>query len=98
MSSKTAKVRLDEPVKLGGADVVEFTVTAPRAGQLRGVKVAEILMMDASAHIRLIPRIAKPILTEADVAALSAADLTAFMSAIVPFFATKAQMEAMGPD
>lgn len=91
--AKTASVTLEEPVKINGEEIATFTLTRPTAGQMRGIRVAELLTMDPAAHIKLVPRIAKPILTEADVAGMSANDITAVMTAVLPFFATKAQLK-----
>ena len=96
MSKPTKPVKLASPVKLGDKKVSEFVLTEPSAGQLRGVKLGELLMMDVSTMIKVIPRITSPAITEAQVAGLNPAQLTAFSGEVVSFFATKAQLAEAG--
>ena len=96
MSKPTRPVTLAKPIKLGKKEVRDFVLTEPSAGQMRGLKLAELLQMDVSSMIVIIPRIASPALSEAQVAALDPAQLTAFATEVIRFFATEAQLAEAG--
>jgi hypothetical protein len=83
-------ITLDTPLKRGETEIKQVVLRKPAAGELRGLNVADILQMDVTANIKLLPRISDPTLTEADVAALDPADLTQLASAVSGFFLPKA--------
>lgn len=80
------KVTLSAPVARGEGQIAHVTLRAPRAGELRGLKLLDVMQMDVGALIRLVPRIAEPGLTEDEVAALPLADLTRLGVAVAGFF------------
>lgn len=79
-------VPLDEPLRRGDQTIDTVTLRRPRAGELRGVALVELAQLDVVALQRVLPRIATPTLTEADVAALSPADLLAIGAELAGFF------------
>lgn len=58
---------------------------APTAGELRGIKLLDVLQLDAGAHALLLPRISD--LSAMEFYQLGPADLMALMSEAVAFFA-----------
>lgn len=94
MTKNTRIVKLIPPTKVSGKERSKFTLTEPTAGQMRGLKLIDVLQMDVTAMIKLIPRIVSPAMTEAEVAELSPADLTQFATETVSFFASTAQLAA----
>jgi hypothetical protein len=61
-----------------------LTLREPTAGELRGVKLLDVLQLDPAAHAAVIPRICE--LTAPEFARLKVRDAMALMSAVVDFF------------
>lgn len=78
--SDVKQVELSRPI--GDTKTVELR--EPKAGELRGLKLADIVQLDTSAMVTLIPRISN--LTSRDVENLGAADLTKVMTETLGFF------------
>jgi len=78
--SDVKTVTLSRP--LGELAVVELR--EPKAGELRGLKLADVVQLDTTAMVTLIPRISN--LTARDVENLGAADLTKVMTETLGFF------------
>ena len=87
-------VTLTRPITRGETTVAAVTLREPDAGAMRGLKLLDVMQMDVSALIRLIPRIAEPYLSEAEVALMGPADIARLGMAVVGFF----NGVAMGPD
>ncbi|MCA8880397.1 MAG: phage tail assembly protein [Rhodobacteraceae bacterium] len=81
-----AQVLLSRPILRGKTEIAALTLREPGAGEMRGLKLFDILQMDVSALIRLIPRISDPGLSEAEVAGLGPADIAKLGVAVVGFF------------
>ncbi|MCY7297540.1 phage tail assembly protein, partial [Alteromonas sp. a30] len=58
----------------------------PQAGELRGIKLLDVMQMDVTAYMQLLPRITAPMLTEQQVSALDPADLMKVMNGVQHFF------------
>lgn len=71
----TKHIELDTPITRKGGDVTTITLRKPKAGELRGLSLTDILQMDVNALGKLLPRISDPMLTEAEVQAMDPADL-----------------------
>ncbi len=77
---------LERPIPRGEKNsITEITLRKPAAGELRGLKLADLINGDVNATIRLVPRISQPSLTEQEVAALDVADLLGCADAIAGF-------------
>ena len=77
---------LEQPIPRGEKNsITEITLRKPAAGELRGLKLADLINGDVNATIRLVPRISQPTLTEQEVAALDVADLLGCADAIASF-------------
>lgn len=88
----TTTIELDTPIVRGDNNIIDtLTIKKPDAGQLRGVKLMDLIQMDIDAIIKVAPRVATPTLTENDVANLDPVDLLAVSTAVVGFFQTKAE-------
>lgn len=83
-------ITLDTPLKRGETEITEVTLRKPASGELRGLEIHDLLRMDVTANIKLLPRITTPTLTEAEVAALDPADLTQLASEVTGFLLPKA--------
>ncbi|WP_459062517.1 phage tail assembly protein [Stenotrophomonas sp. PSU-St15] len=95
-AARKATVKLEEPLERGGALIKSVDVRRPGSGELRGLKLAEVLNMDVTALCVLLPRITNPTLTGADVAALDPSDLLQFGMEVTNFFMTREQATALG--
>ena len=87
----SAPIELAQPVKRGQTEVKEITLRRPGSGELRGLKLADLVQGDVNAVIRLVPRISQPTLLEQEVAALDAYDLTRCADEIAVFLQTPPQ-------
>jgi hypothetical protein len=90
----SAPIELAQPVKRGQTEVKEITLRRPGSGELRGLKLADLVQGDVNAVIRLVPRISQPTLLEQEVAALDAYDLTRCADEIAVFLQTPPQKPA----
>ncbi|MGS0581760.1 phage tail assembly protein [Xanthomonas oryzae pv. oryzicola] len=90
-------VSLDQPIVRGEQTITDLTVRKPGAGELRGLKLTDVLQLDVTAMATLLPRITSPTLTTADVNAMDPADLLALGQEVQLFFLPKAQREADFP-
>ncbi|MDH0099947.1 phage tail assembly protein [Stutzerimonas stutzeri] len=86
MSKTSEPIVLEQPIQRGEkTTITEITLRKPAAGELRGLKLADLINGDVNATIRLVPRISQPTLTEQEVAALDVADLLGCADAIAGF-------------
>jgi hypothetical protein len=90
------KITLEFPIARKGQEPVTYLeVLKPNTGQLRGVKLIDIMQMDVSAIITILPRVTVPPLDPAEIAHLDPADLMQLGAAIVSFFGKRADREAV---
>lgn len=92
----TVTVTLEYPIQRGEQKITAITLRRPRAGELRGVKLMDLLQMDVAALHVVLPRVTSPVLTAHDVAALEPADMMQLGAEVSGFFMTKAAAEAAG--
>lgn len=87
-------ITLAEPIRrASGVDVTAITLRKPKAGELRGLSISNIVNSDAGSLITLLPRIADPFITEAEAADLSAEDFAEIGGTVVGFFMSAAQKD-----
>lgn len=82
-------IELDTPIVRKGGDVKKVTLRKPKAGELRGLNLTDILQMDVNALGKLLPRITGPSLTEAEVQAMDPADLVQLGGEVAGFLVPK---------
>ena len=71
MEHKT--VTLDQAIQRGDTTITEVQLRKPKAGEMRGLNMADVLQMDVNALTKLLPRITD--LTEKEVGDMDPADL-----------------------
>lgn len=86
---KQVNVELETPIKREGGDITQVTLRKPGSGELRGVSLTDLLNMDVNSLIRVIPRVASPTVTEADVRQMDVADLVALGGEVAGFLLPK---------
>lgn len=88
-----AGTALDFPIQRGTQTITHVQLRKPMAGELRGIKLTELLQLDVGALQAVLPRISAPTLTPAEVAAMDPADLTELGTQVVGFFMRKSIRE-----
>lgn len=79
-------ITLTTPLATGGEPIESLRLRRPSAGELRGLRLLDVINMDVGALLTLVPRIAEPHVTEAQLAALTPADLVAVAEGVAGFF------------
>ncbi len=92
------EITLAEPIQRGETTIEKLHLRKPRAGELRGLSLQDVINTDIAALLRLVPRISNPPLTQPEADELAPADLSEIGGAIRGFFMTAAErklLEAM---
>ena len=76
--------QLAYPIIQGEHEIKSITIRKPTVGELRGLKLTELLQMDIATCEKLLPRITE--LTPADIINLDPYDFTMLMEKIAGFF------------
>lgn len=80
-------VPLSVAIRRSAGDPIEsLDLRKPNSGELRGLKLMDLLQMDVTSLGVLLPRIAMPTITRADVEAMEPCDLTELGVAVIGFF------------
>lgn len=87
---KMPTVTLEKPIKRGETEIAELGLRKPSAGELRGLSVMDVVRLETTALLTLIPRISVPPLVDHEAATLEPADLLAIGAEIADFFMTSA--------
>lgn len=91
-------ITLSEPIKRGDQVIETINLRKPRAGDLRGLNLQQLIAVNVAAILQLLPRISDPVLIESECNELDPADLTEIGGAIRGFFMTASErkmLEAM---
>ena len=91
-------VDLAEPINRGDTTIGQLQLRKPKAGELRGLALSDVIGLDISTLLKLLPRITEPALTDDECSSLDPADLTECGGAIRGFFMTASErrmIEAM---
>lgn len=91
---KTTNVPLSTPIEIDGKKVTEITLRKPKAGELRGLNMVNILQMDITTMFKLLPRITQPPLSEVQLSAeVESEDFTKLAGQTVVFFTGSSQLQ-----
>jgi hypothetical protein len=88
-NSERLTVVLQEPIVRGNTTIDEVQLRKPKAGELRGLSLSNLLDVDIVTVRTLLPRITAPAITEADFDNLDPADLVQLSTKALSFFAPK---------
>lgn len=88
-----AVVNLVTPIRREGGDISSFTLRKPKGGELRGLKVQDIVNTDVNTILALAPRICSPFIAQEEFANLDADDFAEVAGTIMGFFMTRSQVE-----
>lgn len=87
MENKT--VTLDQVIQRGDTTITEVQLRKPKAGEMRGLNMTDVIQMDVNALTKLLPRITTPILTEEEIGNMDPADLLQLGSEVAGFLMRK---------
>jgi len=82
-------ILLDTPIIRGKNSLNTLSLRKPQSGELRGVQLVELLNMDVTTLIKILPRITSPSITAPEAASMDPADLLACGSKISGFLLQK---------
>lgn len=88
-TDKRDVIVLDTPLQRGTTQITEVTLRKPNAGELRGINLADLLQLNATALVTVLPRITMPTLTPPECAQLDPADLIELGTKVAGFFIRK---------
>jgi len=91
-------ITLAEPIVRGEQVIASITLRKPRAGEMRGLTLQDLLTSDIAAILKVVPRISDPVLTPHECDGLDPADLSEIGGTIRGFFMTASEkkiLEAM---
>lgn len=86
MNTPAPVVKLSKPIERTSGPITELTLRKPATGELRGLKLMDVMQMDVNALSVLLPRIAQPTITKADIDAMDLADITDLGVEVIGFF------------
>ncbi len=93
----TVSITLDHPIKRGDTEITSIDLRKPRAGELRGVSLYDLVRMDVAAVQTVLPRISTPTLTRPEVDAMDPADLFQISAEVAGFLSTRAALAQASP-
>lgn len=80
-------VTLSRPIVRGDKQTIaEIRIREPGAGELRGLKLFDVIQLDVGTLHELLPRLTQPLLTKDEVRALRLCDLLKAGAALLTFF------------
>jgi hypothetical protein len=83
------KVTLDQAIMRGKEQVTDVTLRKPKAGELRGLSLSDLLNLDVNAISTVLPRISSPMITKDEVLNMDPADLVQIGGEISNFLVPK---------
>lgn len=87
-------MNLETPILRGETSISAITLRKPAAGELRGVVLSDLIRMESTAVMTVLPRITDPALTAPEVASMDPADLMACAMEISSFLLPKSLLPA----
>jgi hypothetical protein len=88
-------VTLSAPIVRGETTIEKLNLRKPKAGELRGLNLQEVLTSDVAALLKLIPRVTEPPLTPSEAENLEPEDLAEIGGTLRGFFMTKAERQVV---
>lgn len=82
----TKTITLNTPIKMGDNEITELTLTKPMIGQVRGVKIFDLLQGNTDAYIELLPRISTPAMNKAQASTMDLIDFLQVIEVVGEWF------------
>lgn len=83
---QSVTITLVAPIIRESGNIEKLTLRKPNAGELRGLKVPEVVNGDVNTVIALLPRIASPVISQDEAETLDLEDFGEIAGAIYGFF------------
>jgi hypothetical protein len=83
-------ITLENPIIRGEMFIDKVKLRRPKSGELRGLKIFDVVTTDMDTMIKLLPRITEPPLTEDDIENLELADIFLLTTEFASFLQPKA--------
>jgi hypothetical protein len=83
---KTEKLRLSAPIMRGEQAITELTLRKPKAGELRGLSMQELMNARVSSTLDILPRITMPPITQEEADNMEVEDVANASGIIIGFF------------
>ena len=90
---QTITVQLKPTIQRGEKQIDSVELRCPKAGELRGLSLFDLMRLDAASLCTLVPRISSPALTKEDMAGLHPANLVNLGTAVTGFLLPEEQVE-----
>lgn len=87
-------VTFDTPIVRGEITIEKVSVRKPQAGELRGLKLVDVVNVDVNAMIELLPRITLPVLMQPELRTMEVSDFLALADAVASFLPQTGQNSA----
>lgn len=91
MPAASHAITLDFPIKRGESEIKSLTINRPKALQLMGLSMRDLMSTQVSAYLELLPRVTMPPITEPEAQELEAPDVAEIVGVMRDFFMTKAE-------
>jgi len=89
-------VDLEQPIKRDGGDIPSVQIRKPQPGEMRGVKLGDLMQLDVETHLKVLPRVTVPNLTVAELEKMHGPDFLNLCSEVAAYFLTGRQKAAAG--
>ncbi|WP_286976837.1 phage tail assembly protein [Pseudomonas sp.] len=87
----SAPIDLVNAITRGNKKTTSISLRKPASGELRGLRLGDLLQGDVNAVIKLVPRISEPTITEQEAAVMDVYNLTECADAIAVFLQVKGE-------
>lgn len=87
-------VQLEAPIIRGEQVISEIAIRKPKSGDLRGVKLIDLMQMDVLALRKVLPRVSVPTLADHEIGNMDPADLVECGVALTNFLLSKRAKDA----
>lgn len=83
------KVTLEDGIKRGDKEIKEISLRRPNAGELRGLKILDLINLDTNSLMNFIPRVTVPSINAQELNLMSPSDFVTLASEAVAFLAPR---------
>lgn len=85
---KMETLHLTVPIKRGEQEIKELALRKPKAGELRGLSIQELMNARVASTLDILPRITMPPISQQEADNLEVEDLAAASGIVIGFFMT----------
>lgn len=100
-SPKAHTITLDKPIERGDTQIASVSIRKPVASELNGLAISDLVRLETSSVLQVLPRITEPSLVPHEVNAMDPADLFQCATVVATFFlpsAVRADLDQIGAE